>query len=232
MFNKNVLIIDDDAEIVQEIIEGLQGEDRAFFVAANIEDALKILREELVDTVILDRLLKTKDKDEDGLEVFKKIQEFPKIYRNPYKIILTGESLSYEEKEEGYRYGAAAYFNKKTEFSLFLLSANKHLENQHIKNEFLFYGAMRLDMKTGVVKNEGLMVETNNSEYLILLEILKRPGVWLTREEIEKICWGKNNNASDGLIPTTICRLKKKFRILEENLLTQRGRGYCLKEID
>ena len=232
MFKKNVLIVEDDPQTAQKIINGLKGEDRGFFLASTVKEALKVLREEIINTIIIDRILTSRNGTEDGIEILKEIYKYPKKYRNPYRVILTAEKLTYADKKEGYENGVAVYFSKKTEFHWFILSINTYLKNQYLKSYILRYKKLVLNVKTCVTKVENLQFEISDSEFIILQEILKRPGQWLTREDIERFCWGNNGAISDSLVPTTVCRLKKKFRILEKNLLTKRGKGYYLRESD
>ena len=229
---KKVLIVEDDKGIIEKIKKSIQGRTNKIFIAQNIKDALDILEQNVIDVVVLDRVLITGQESEDGLTVCKEIRANPKKYRNPYVVILTGELLDIEDKKEGYLAGASVYFNKKTEFELFILAMISQLKDKNHNNEVIKYCKIALDLRNGTIKENNKDVYISNSEYIILLELLKHQGERITKDELKKYCWGINSLVSDNSLRTTICRLRQKFKDIDGNLETKRYQGYYLKEKD
>ncbi len=69
--NHRILIIDDEAEILNSLSAVLQDEGYITFTAKNGNEGLKILQEEIINLVLLDLRLP----DIDGIEVLRRIKE-------------------------------------------------------------------------------------------------------------------------------------------------------------
>jgi len=119
---KRILVVDDDENILS--LERTILEQKGFHVttAAGGEDALKLLREQAFDLVLLDVMMP----DKDGFEVCRQIKQDSRAKTIPV-IFLTakggGESLA-----EGFESGAVMYINKPFTANKLLTIVNTMLE--------------------------------------------------------------------------------------------------------
>ncbi len=119
---KRILVVDDDENILS--LERTILEQKGFHVttAAGGEDALKLLREQAFDLVLLDVMMP----DKDGFEVCRQIKQDSRTKTIPV-IFLTakggGEALA-----EGFASGAVMYINKPFTANKLLTIVNTMLE--------------------------------------------------------------------------------------------------------
>ena len=228
---KKILIVESYNKISLQIKEKLNRSGITFLESSKLQEALTILNWHVVDIVIIENRLVGKNKrKENGLRILKEIRKRPEKYRNPYLIVLNDDH-TLKNKREAYLSGANVYFDSKLEFDIFIIALKAQLKYGHILYEIIRYEKLILNIKSSIVKYEGLEFHISNSEFIVLVEILRHQGEWLAKKDLMKCCWGNNSNLSKNLLPTTVCRLKRKFSILEKNLTTKRFQGYYLNKI-
>ncbi|MDL1966333.1 MAG: response regulator [Candidatus Desulfofervidus auxilii] len=99
-----ILLVDDEKEFVTTLAERLQMRDLNLNIALNGEQALKIVKDEIPDVMILDLRMPGID----GIEVLRRVR---KAYPEVKVIILTGHGTKKDE-EEAKRLGAFDYLKK------------------------------------------------------------------------------------------------------------------------
>ena len=99
-----ILLVDDEKEFVTTLAERLQMRDLNLNIALNGEQALKIVKDEIPDVMILDLRMPGID----GMEVLRRVR---KAYPEVKVIILTGHGTKKDE-EEAKRLGAFDYLKK------------------------------------------------------------------------------------------------------------------------
>ena len=102
--NIKVLLVDDEEEFVKTLSERIQMRDLGSDVAYNGEQALKVVKDEVPDVMILD----LKMPGIDGMEVLKRVK---KAYPQVQVIMLTGHGSEKDEKEAR-KLGAFDYLQK------------------------------------------------------------------------------------------------------------------------
>jgi len=103
---KKILIADDHAEVVELVRVTLEGEDYEIVDASNGKEALKKVRLEKPDLVLLDVVMPKMD----GFEVCRKLKKDPQTKEIPI-IMLTAKAQEVE-KEKGREVGASDYITK------------------------------------------------------------------------------------------------------------------------
>ncbi len=103
---KKILIADDRAEVVELVRVTLEGEDYQIVDASNGKEALKKVRLEKPDLVLLDVVMPKMD----GFEVCRKLKKDPETQEIPI-IMLTAKAQKVD-KEKGREVGASDYITK------------------------------------------------------------------------------------------------------------------------
>lgn len=104
-----VLLVEDDRDMQAALSQVLQEAGIVPYLAANVHQALKVMREKLLDLVLLDLSLP----DDDGFALLRRIQDDPSVNKAPIIILTVSQSL--KDKMLGFELGAADYIIKSTE---------------------------------------------------------------------------------------------------------------------
>jgi len=103
---KKILIVDDRPEVVELVRVTLEGEDYQIVDASDGKEALKKVRLEKPDLVLLDVVMPKMD----GFEVCRKLKKDPETQEIPI-IMLTAKAQKVD-KEKGRQVGASDYITK------------------------------------------------------------------------------------------------------------------------
>lgn len=103
---KKILIVEDDRFLRELIKRKLIGEGFEVSETVDGEEALKKVKEEKIDLILLDLILPSLD----GFEVLSKIKEDPKLA--PIPVIILSNLGQKEEVEKGLKLGAIDYMVK------------------------------------------------------------------------------------------------------------------------
>jgi DNA-binding NtrC family response regulator len=101
-----ILIVDDNEHVRRKIKRILSASNRAFFEAANEEDALTLIKENHFDIIFLDIRLPF---GSTGIDVYKKAKE---VQPNLGKVIILTGWLEDSTRNEANELGAFAYLDK------------------------------------------------------------------------------------------------------------------------
>jgi len=123
----SILIVDDDEVMVETLRNVLRKKGYELFCAASGNEALELLRKELVDLVLLDMRLP----DVDGLEVLSKIKELD----TEILVIMMTAYSDVESAVSAIKAGAYHYINKPFELEELRLLIEKGLETKRLINE-------------------------------------------------------------------------------------------------
>ncbi|MCI6152163.1 MAG: response regulator transcription factor [Fusobacterium perfoetens] len=225
---KKVLIVEDDLEI-QELI-------KYFFEKENYKvdktddglKALKILKKEKSDVIILDLMLPGID----GKNFAKIVRSLPEEYGNP-KIIMVTAKTEIEDVLEGLEIGADDYLKKPFDPRELVLRVKKLLkeDKQEKKEERIYkFSDIELDIDTHMVLVKGEEIELSKKEYDLLLLLVRNKGLVVTREKILDEVWNSNYYTGDRTVDVYISKLREKIPLLSDSIHTVKGVGYKLKE--
>lgn len=114
---------------------------------------------------------------------------------------------------------------------LFKKKRTKNIEKPAIKENNLNYcevGKIKLDLKKRLLYIDNVECSITNMDFDLLKMFLKAPDHYLSREDIKKAFWPKEDLVDDK-INTHITSLRNKIKNLEGySIKTIRGKGYCL----
>lgn len=133
------------------------------------------------------------------------------------------------------QYGGDDYITKPMDLSVLLAKIQAILRRaysfqvqdscQELKGLRLSRGEMTLtygDEVAGLTKTELLIIE----------ELFRQPGVYVTRQKLMELCWAGDDFIDDNTLAVNVSRIRGKLKDLglNEVILTKKGVGYCLNE--
>ncbi|MEH7460439.1 response regulator transcription factor, partial [Bacillus sp. JJ1127] len=213
MKQQSILIVDDDADIVQFIEVQLKQEGFKVLRAYNGEEALCILDTNDIQLVILDIMMPGMD----GIEVCRKTRE---KYNIP--VIFLSAKSSDIDKVIGLSTGADDYIVKP--FSTIELVARVKAQlrrytyfNQvpsQLHEKKIQIKGLEIDQLSRKVTIYGKLINLTKTEYDILHLMAKHRNRVFTLEEIFESVWGETSYESNNTVMVHIARLRNK---IEEN---------------
>jgi len=206
MNKRRILLVDDDTDLRQTLVEQLlQYREFDIVEAGTANDALKAVRENHVDLMILDVGLP----DMDGREAVKILRR--EGFKSPI-IMLTAQD-SDADQILGLESGANDYVTKPFRFSVLLARIRAALR-QHDQSEdvvftigqYTFQPAAKL-----LESNDGGKVRLTDKETSILKYLYRQGPKTITRDVLLKEVWGYNNRVTTHTLETHIYRLRQKI---------------------
>ena len=208
----NILAVDDDKEIVKAIEIYLGKENYKIFKAYDGNEALKILKENDIQLVILDIMMPNKD----GLETLEEIRKDKKIPG----IMLSAKSEDID-KINGLNCGADDYVTKPFNPVELIARVNALIRR------YTQFGTIQEAQGSGIIKSgeliinddlkkvtvEGNSVKLTPTEYNILKFLTKNKGKVFSIEEIYTNVWEEESFAAENIIAVHIRHIREKIEI-------------------
>ncbi len=226
--SKNIALIDDDRNILTGISMALEREGFKVQTYIDGESALVGLSRNPPDLAVVDIKMPRMD----GEELFKRIRKkmsFPVIF-------LTSKD---EEVDEllGLKLGADDFIKKSGGFSIKVLIERIRVQLRKKNNlledskNLIAHGKLKLDPNQLECEWNGksLPEKLTTTEFLIVKELAKRPGVIKERAHLMDIAYKENTDIEDRTIDSHIKRIRKKFKKVDEkfsSIETRYGSGY------
>jgi two-component system alkaline phosphatase synthesis response regulator PhoP len=228
--HKKVLIVEDEQDILQLVKHYLEREGFRPITAISGLDALKKVKEEKPDLVVLDLMLP----EMDGLEVCKRLRSMPSTAMLPI-LMLTAKA---EESDTivGLELGADDYVTKP--FSPKALVARVKALLRRIERapadgpDLHHYGTLTMNVARHEVSLGKHEVPLTAKEFGLLEHLLRHRGRVLTREVLLSAVWGYDYYGTTRTVDVHIRRLKQKLPLLEEAIVSVKSLGYKLRDLD
>ena len=219
-FIAHVLVVDDDEGIRSLVKKYLNENNYLVNTAISAEDASKKINIIKYDLIILDIMMPGKS----GLEF---IQENKKKLDTPI-ILLTAKGEA-NERVEGLQIGADDYLPKPFEPKELILRMKNILSktSKISQKKIIEFENVKIDLKKLIIFKDGSEFKINNTEKIILEQMINNPGKIFSREDIGNLI----DLDKERSIDVIITRLRKKIEINPKNpkfLQTVRGTGYVL----
>ena len=226
---KKILIVEDEQDILQLVKHYLEKEGFRPVTAMNGLDALKRVKEDKPDLVVLDLMLPHMD----GLEVCKRLRAVPDTSMLPI-IMLTAKA---EESDTivGLELGADDYVTKP--FSPKALVARVKALLRRIERapadglDLHHYGTLTMHLARHEVSLGKHEVPLTAKEFGLLEHLLRHRGRVLTREVLLNAVWGYDYYGTTRTVDVHVRRLKQKLPLLEEAIVSVKSLGYKLKDL-
>jgi len=226
--SKTIALVDDDRNILTGISMALEREGFKVQTYIDGESALVGLSRNPPDLAIVD----IKMPKMDGEELLKRIRKKMSI---PI-IFLTSKD---EEVDEllGLKLGADDFIKKSGGFSIKVLIERIRVQLRKKSNpiedgkSLISHGKLKLDPNQLECEWNGksLPEKLTTTEFLIVKELAKRPGVIKERAHLMDIAYKENTDIEDRTIDSHIKRIRKKFKKVDEkfsSIETRYGSGY------
>lgn len=207
----NILICDDDKEIVEAISIYLSQEGYQIYKAYDGEQAIKVLKEEDIQLLIIDIMMPRLD----GIHAMIKIREFSAI-----PILVLSAKSEDVDKILGLNVGADDYITKPFN-PLELIARVKSSLRRYtmlgsaapVSETTYSIGALCVDDAAKEVRVEGELVRLTPMEYQILLLLIKNPGhVFSTQQIYEKI-WNEDAYGAENTVAVHVRHIREKIEI-------------------
>ena len=219
-FDAHILVVDDD-DGIRDLVKQYLNENNFLVTTANsAEDANKKIEVVKFDLIVLDIMMPGKS----GLEF---TQENKNVINTP--IILLTAKGEVSERVEGLEVGADDYLPKPFEPKELVLRI-KNILNKTKRRDLkrvIEFGSIKIDLNKHLIIKNSKEYKINNTEKIILEEMINSPGKTFSRDEIGRIL----NLDKERSIDVIITRLRKKIELDPKNpkyLQTIRGAGYVL----
>tara|TARA_B100000900_G_scaffold152002_1_gene129101 strand:+ start:392 stop:1069 length:678 start_codon:yes stop_codon:yes gene_type:complete len=219
-FLAHILVVDDDDGIRSLVRKYLIENNYLVNTACNAEDAVEKIKLIKFDLIVLDVMMPGKS----GLEF---IRENKKKISTPI-ILLTAKSET-SERIEGLEIGADDYLSKPFEPKELILRIQNILQKTKNRNlkRIIEFENVKIDLNKQIISKKGKEFKINNTEKIILNEMINSPGKTFSREDIGLLIELDKERSIDVIIT----RLRKKIELDPKNpkfLQTIRGAGYVL----
>jgi DNA-binding response OmpR family regulator len=203
---ETVLIVDDDAALLEVMSIVLSSEGYRVVTATDGAEALREVGREDLDLVVLDVMLPRIS----GFEVLKKIREKSDV---PV-VMLTAKSQSVD-KVVGLELGADDYITKPFDTKELLARIRAILrrfgrQEGRDQDGVLRLGSLELDPDGYTVTKDGDPLELTPTEFKILALLMKRPGRAFTRTQISEAVSTGTHYLASRYIDVHISRLRAK----------------------
>ncbi len=221
---ERILVIEDDAQILQFLRRGLAYEGYHVDTAEDGQQGLILARDNPPDVVILDWMLPGLD----GLEVCRRLRSGGSV---PILMLTAKESVS--DRVQGLDAGADDYLVKPFAFEELLARVRALLRRRTPDGpDVLTFSDLSLDTGTHQAFRGDRAIELTAKEYELLELFLRHPRQVLTRDVIYDRVWGYDFGGESNIIEVYVRYLRQKTEAQGEPRLmhTVRGVGYVLRE--
>ena len=223
-----IALVDDDRNILTSISMALENEGFKVQTYIDAENALVGISRNPPDLAVID----IKMPGMDGEELLKRLRKKTTI---PI-LFLTSKD---EEVDEllGLKLGADDFIKKSGGFSIKVLierirvQLRKKINNIDDTKNLIKHGKLKLDPSQLECEWDGksLPEKLTTTEFLIVKELAKRPGIIKERAQLMDIAYKDNNDIEDRTIDSHVKRIRKKFKKVDQNfsaIETRYGSGY------
>ena len=217
-----LLLVEDDPALASGLQRALQNEGFTVNHVDSGQHALRVVKTDVPDIIILDLGLP----DIDGLKVLKKIRESHAAL--PVLLLTARDTL--DDKVAGLDCGADDYLAKPFEMPE-LLARLRVLERRlgTAQSNDIVIGEVSLSMDSHQVMFAGEEMELSKREYMLLKALMENAGKVQTRNNLESKLYSWEDEIASNALEVHIHNLRKKFGA--EFIKTVRGVGYTVKKV-
>ncbi|MDQ2872430.1 MAG: response regulator transcription factor [Candidatus Eremiobacteraeota bacterium] len=228
-FNKKILVVDDEAAILQTLRYNLERSGYTVCTASDGRTAIALAQREEPDLIVLDIMLPVLD----GIEACKEIRKTSSV---PI-IMLTAKDQEID-KVLALELGADDYVTKPFALHEFLARVKARLRRQspivlQDRESAISYSGIVLDPSRQSLTVRGTDVSLAPKEFALLRVLMENQGRVVTRQTLLDKVWGYDFEGEQQTVSVHIRWLREK---IEEDsrsprhIMTVRSRGYMFKE--
>ncbi len=213
-----ILLVDDEADILEFVKYNLVREGYEVYTAQNGDEALRIADEVRPHLILLDRLMPVMD----GMQTCLALRANPALHDT---MIIFLSALGEEEQQlEGFGAGADDYLVKPIKMKLLVSRVNAILKRIDSSTDPKAESRLEIDPERYSARLDGRELPLPRKEFALLALLHSAPGRLFTREEIYSKIWGSEVVVGDRTIDVHIRKLRQK--IGDSHIVTVKGVGY------
>jgi DNA-binding response OmpR family regulator len=214
-----LLVIEDDATLSDGLRRALRRAGYSVDVARDGEEGLAAAQAQSYGAILLDLGLP----DVGGMTVLRRLRDQGDT--TPV-IILTANDKS-GQKVAGLDGGADDYVSKPFDLEELLARIRAQIRGRDGRaSDTLIAGDVRLDLTGRTVERGGQTVPITAKELRVLAELMRRPGRFVSKTELETALYDGDDGAESNTIEVAIYGLRRKLGA--DLILTARGLGYMV----
>ncbi|MFO0291763.1 MAG: phosphate regulon transcriptional regulator PhoB [Rhodospirillales bacterium] len=224
----HILVIEDEAALVELIRYNLEKEGFRVSAANDGEEGLALLKESKPDLLVLDWMLPHVS----GIEICRQIRRKTELRDLPV-IMLTARGEE-ADRIRGLEVGADDYIIKPFSPSELVARIRAVLRRARPSgaDEMLTYSGIAMDLAAHRVIRNGRSIHLGPTEFRLLRFFMERPGRVFTREPLLDGVWGRDLYVELRTVDVHIRRLRKAINGEGERdpIRTVRSAGYALDD--
>ncbi|MFY7666274.1 MULTISPECIES: response regulator transcription factor [Flavobacterium] len=216
-----ILLVDDEADILEIVGYNLSQEGYQISTAANGKEAVAKAKKELPHLIIMDVMMP----EMDGMEATEIIRKTPEL-ANVIITFLTARSEDYSQVA-GFDAGADDYITKPIKPKLLVSKVKallRRLKESDTNSEKLNVGGIEINREEYKIVKDGEEIVLPRKEFELFYLLASKPGKVFKREEILDKVWGNEVIVGGRTIDVHIRKLREK--IGEDFFKTIKGVGY------
>lgn len=220
-----ILLVDDEADILEFLGYNLEKEGYRVLKAKNGKKALQLAQEHRPQLIILDMMMPGMD----GMETCNEIRKIPEL-AGTLIAFLTARGEDYSQIA-GFEAGADDYITKPIKPRLLISRIQallRRYKEQPAESNTITLKGFTIDRDKYAVIKDGGEITLVRKEFELLQFLVSRPDRVVTREEIFTNVWGEGVVVGDRTIDVHIRRIREKLGI--DSIKTIKGVGYKFDE--
>ncbi len=226
MKNKDIkiLLVDDDADILEIVGFNLEAENYQVFTAKNGKDALTIAKKEIPNLVILDVMMP----EMDGIETCENMRKAP-VLNNTIITFLTARGEDYSQVA-GFDVGAEDYITNPIKPKLLVSKVKallRRVKEGAPAEDVLKIGNIEINREEYKIIKDKVEIILPRKEFELFYLLASKPGKVFKREEILDKVWGNEVIVGGRTIDVHIRKLREK--IGDDLFKTIKGVGYKIE---
>ncbi len=219
---QTMLVVDDEAKIREVLKEYAEFEGYAVAEAQDGMEAIKMVRENDYDIIIMDVMMPK-------LDGFSAVKEIRKIKNIPV-LMLSARTEEYD-KLFGFEMGADDYVIKPFSPKEVMARVNAILKRRSSKIDDnslanMKFEGLEIDFAGRNVYIDGEKATLTPKEYDLLFYFVKNNGIALSRERLLRDVWGYDFYGDDRTVDTHVKMLRSNLKQYRKFIVTLRSVGY------
>ncbi|MDR7302802.1 DNA-binding response OmpR family regulator [Haloactinomyces albus] len=216
-----VLVVDDEPGVRSALRRGLSAEGMEITLAEEGTEALKLASTGSFDVVVLDVILP-------GLSGYRVLERL-RARGVGTPVLMISAKDGEVDQADGLDLGADGYLVKP--FSFLVLAAQVRAlarRGETARQDDLHVGDLEIDRSAREVRWAGELVGLSPREYELLVALAEHPETVVTKEELLRAVWGREQGATRNVVEVYIGYLRRKLAAVGAGHVVQtvRGHGY------
>tara|TARA_Y200000002_G_scaffold231180_1_gene190883 strand:- start:625 stop:1305 length:681 start_codon:yes stop_codon:yes gene_type:complete len=224
--NAKVFLVEDEQSIITLVQYNLKKEGFKVSISSNGEEALREIKEQEPDLVLLDWMLP----DLSGIDICRSLKKDKKLQDLPI-IMLTAKGQE-EDKVAALNAGADDYITKPFGHAELVARINALLRRSkpRVAEDKVVYEDLVIDRIQRKVFRNKTQIDLGPTEYRMLDFFIKNPKRVYSRDQLLTNVWPDNINVENRTVDVHIRRLRKAINLdgTKELIRTVRSAGYSL----